>query len=65
MITFIVSALAVMVIHCCIWFKTKKVICEGLLGGEGMKSILQHLYLNVYAEFNGKISSILFYMVFN
>ena len=57
MIMFIVSSSAVMVIHCCIWFEQKKVSYEGLLGGGG---ILQYLYLNVYAEFDSKISYIMF-----
>ena len=54
---FIVESLAVMVIHCCIWFK-QKVSCEGL-SREGI-SILKHLYLNDYTKFDSKISYIMF-----
>ena len=36
-----------------------KVSCEGLLGGGG-QIILKHLYLNYYAEFDSKISYIMF-----
>ena len=84
MITFIVTSLTVMVIHCCIWFKQKKSVvsiipwqglatfvhtealvsedgCEGLFFfGGGGKSILKHLYLNYYADFDSKISYIMF-----
>ena len=56
-------------VHCCVigchanlllhFGLNKKATCEGLLG-EGIKSILQHLYLNAYAEFDCKISYIMF-----
>ena len=59
MIMFIVASLAVMVIHCCIWFE-QNVSCGGLLGGGGVKSILQHLYVIVNVEFDSKISYIMF-----
>ena len=55
---FIVASLAVMVIHCYIWFE-QNVSCGGLLGG-GVKSILQHLYVIVNVEFDSKISYIMF-----
>ena len=38
---------------------SKKVSCGGLLGGGGVK-YLKHLYLNDYAEFDSKISYIMF-----
>ena len=37
-----------------------KVSCEGLLVGVGIQMILKHLYLNDYAEFDSKISYIMF-----
>ena len=42
-------------LHCGL---NKKVSCDGLLGGRG--SILKHLYLNDYAEFDSKISCVIF-----
>ena len=36
-----------------------KVSCEGLLGGGGY-ILLKHLYINDYAEFDSKISHIMF-----
>ena len=62
MIMFIVASLAVMLIHCCILFE-QKVSRDGLLWGGGIKSILQHLYLIVYAEFNNKIYMIIIWPV--
>ena len=55
-------------VHCCVigchgnsfGLNKKKVSCEGLLWGGGVK-ILKHLYLNDYAEFNSKISHIMFF----
>ena len=41
---------AVMVIHCYIWFEQKSQLC----------GILKHLFLNEYAEFDSKISHIMF-----
>ena len=51
---FTVVSLAVMVIHCCIWFERKSQLLGTFRGGEGVKSILQHLYHNIYAEFDSK-----------
>ena len=50
MITFIFASLEFIVA----FGLNTKVSYDGFLGG--VKSILQHLYLNVYAEFNSKIS---------
>ena len=58
MITFIVASSAVMEIHCCIWFE-QKIQLWGTFRG-GIKGILQHLYLNDYAEFDSKIMFIMF-----
>ena len=55
MITFIVVSLAVMAIHCCVWFEQKSQLCGTFRGG----SILQLLYLDVYAEYDNKISCIM------
>ena len=52
---FIVVSSAVMVIHCCIWFEQKMSVVRDFKG-RGIKSILKHLYLNDYAEFDSKIS---------
>ena len=46
MITFIVASLAVMVIHCCIWFEQKS--CEGLLGG-GFK-VFWNIYISMIMQ---------------
>ena len=63
MITFTVASLAVMVIVA--FALNKKVSCDGLLRGGGLKredfeSILKQLYLNDYAVFNSKNSYIMF-----
>ena len=55
MITLIVTSQAVIAIRCCVWTK-KLVVTDFLFFGGGV--ILQHLYLNVYAEFDSKISYI-------
>ena len=58
-------------VHCCVigchgnslfhLVRNKKVSYEGLMGGG--YSILKHLYLNDYAEFDSKISYIMFYII--
>ena len=61
MIMFIVASSAVMVIHCCIWFEQKSQLLGTFFGGGG-SSILKHLYLNDYAEFDSKISYIILFL---
>ena len=45
-----------MVSHCCICFEQKSQLWGTFMGGGGVKTILQHLYLNVYAQFESRIS---------
>ena len=61
MIMFIVAPSAVMEIHCCIWFEQESQLWG--TGGGGLKYFVTSIYTNVlndYAEFDSKISYIMF-----
>ena len=63
MITLILASLAIMVIHCSIWFEQKSQFYG--LGGGGFNFICNIYFCNVYAEFDSKIAYKMFYMIIN
>ena len=46
---FIVASLAVMVIHCCIWFEQKSLVVRDLGGGGGVKYFETSIYHSIIA----------------
>ena len=48
-ITFIVASLAVMVIHCFIWFKQKKSVVGDFVLGEGGK-VFCNIYISMFMQ---------------